>query len=332
MTKNSHVSRLITSIAMTTYNAAPFLEQQLESIAKQTQLPDELVIGDDGSSDDTLNLIQQFAERLEFPVRVTVNTKRLGSVRNFEETLARCTGEILFLADQDDVWTHNKIEIMSRVFDEDPEVGLVFSDAEVIDEKSNSLGFSVWESLRLDHKAMTRLNQGHAFEVLLKQDVVMGAATAIRASLFPVARPFNLEWIHDGWVATVLASRCKFVAIPDKLIYYRQHRQQQIGVRFNGLYTPSPDYVLDNLEVQLQRFKVLLEHLEVNLETTNTSLVLVREKMVHLTFRLRLRKAGLLELHIGIGELITGRYFRYSWGFRSFLKDVLAVFLVEKAQ
>src|SRR5258706_6945784 len=97
------------SVAMCTCNGAAYLADQLESIAAQSRLPDELVVRDDASVDDTPAVIQAFAARAPFPVRFERNADRLGSTRNFDGAIAACTGDLIALSDQDDVWHQDKV-------------------------------------------------------------------------------------------------------------------------------------------------------------------------------------------------------------------------------
>src|ERR1700721_1466926 len=93
------------SIAMTTYNGEAHLQEQLDSLAEQRLLPAELVIGDDGSTDDTLNILERFAGAAPFPVRIHKNPKRLGYRANFLNVARRCTSQLISFCDQDDVWS-----------------------------------------------------------------------------------------------------------------------------------------------------------------------------------------------------------------------------------
>src|SRR5262245_33463585 len=122
------------SIALCTYNGAKFLSSQLESYLVQTQMPDEVVVCDDRSNDQTVEILKAFAERAPFSVRVLVNDQNLGSTKNFEKAISLCSGEFIFLSDQDDIWNPDKIEKMTAPFENDPDVGLVFSDVELVDE------------------------------------------------------------------------------------------------------------------------------------------------------------------------------------------------------
>ena len=90
---------------MGTYNGGPYLREQLDSIAAQTHLPDELVVCDDDSTDRTVAILEDFAATAPFPVRVYVNPKNLGTAKNFERAIGLATGEVIALADQDDCGT-----------------------------------------------------------------------------------------------------------------------------------------------------------------------------------------------------------------------------------
>src|SRR5258708_3955131 len=98
------------SVAMCSYNGARFLREQLESIATQTRLPDELIIFDDRSTDETIEIIDAFVKHARFPVRVEISESTRGATKNFEKAIALCQHEIITLADQDDVWHPNKLE------------------------------------------------------------------------------------------------------------------------------------------------------------------------------------------------------------------------------
>src|SRR5215813_4582625 len=131
------------SIALCTFNGAPYLREQLESFAAQERLPDELVVGDDGSCDGSIQIIEDFSKHAKFPVHIHVNGQKLGVVRNFDETINRCSGDVIFTSDQDDVWMDEKIRLMVSEFEKDPDIGLVFSDAIYVDEDLGSLGYTV---------------------------------------------------------------------------------------------------------------------------------------------------------------------------------------------
>src|SRR5689334_22293429 len=122
------------SVALCTYNGSRYLKEQLDSIASQTRRPDEVVIRDDVSADNTVKIAQQFAETVPFPVHIHRNPENLGSTRNFESAIEACRGEIIALSDQDDVWESQKLERIETEFAADPGLGTVFSDAVLTDD------------------------------------------------------------------------------------------------------------------------------------------------------------------------------------------------------
>src|SRR5437773_11189037 len=103
------------SIALGTYNGAAYLKEQLESFAAQTRTPDELVISDDQSTDDTLRLIEEFVTTAAFPVRLSVNESNLGTAKNFEKAISLCRGDVIVLSDQDNVWHSDYLESVERI-------------------------------------------------------------------------------------------------------------------------------------------------------------------------------------------------------------------------
>ena len=124
-------ARLSVSIAMATFNGAPYLRDQLESLARQTELPCELVVTDDGSLDETEAIIRQFAQSAPFPVRWHRNPERLGYRGNFMRASSLCIGNLIAFCDQDDVWYPEKVRSSTKAF-EDPELMVFHHEAKVV--------------------------------------------------------------------------------------------------------------------------------------------------------------------------------------------------------
>jgi glycosyltransferase involved in cell wall biosynthesis len=225
------------SIALCTYNGAKFLGEQLESIAEQTIAPDEVIVGDDGSTDNTLAMLDAFRECVKFPVVVNVNKSNLGSTRNFEDVVRRCCGDIIFLADQDDIWVPEKIEASMLKFVENKHIGFVFTDAELIDEHSCDLGAKLWDTtFPAKRKA---LFEAEAAETLVWGNVVTGATMSFRniyKNLFTPTPDIGM-YSHDSWFAFTISLFAKPAYIDRPLIKYRVHANQQIGI--GGAEGPS---------------------------------------------------------------------------------------------
>ena len=135
------------SVALCTYNGEPFLRQQLASIQQQTRLPDELVVCDDQSTDQTLTIVRQFAASAPYTVKIFENERNLGFAANFERAIRLCEGDLIALSDQDDIWYPNRLERSEQELTAHPEAGLVFSDADVINDNDELAGPTLWQRL-----------------------------------------------------------------------------------------------------------------------------------------------------------------------------------------
>ena len=219
------------SVAMCTYNGAEFLPAQLQSIIAQSRPPDEIVICDDGSTDNTRDLLEKFAAESSIPVTLHFNDQNLGSVKNFERAITLCTGDVIALSDQDDVWRSDKLQLFETVLNDSPSAGIVFSDAAIVDEQLNPLNRRMWDEVGFDAHKRKLVKTGRALEVLVTGWTVTGATMAFRSRFVKLSLPIpdEIAMIHDGWIALTIAAVAGVVAIDEPLIQYRQHAQQQIG-------------------------------------------------------------------------------------------------------
>ena len=218
------------SVAMCTFNGARFLQEQLRSIGSQSRLPHEIVICDDGSTDATPSIVESFARSVSFPVRFRRNTANLGSTRNFEQAIRLCCGDTIALCDQDDSWVPEKLEIMAKLLERKPDIAGAFSDAVLIGEGDHALDASLWDSINF------RTQEQKAFAAdpvsfMLRTRVVTGAAFLFRARFVNQVTPIPQEWVHDAWIALILACLSRIEPVPEKLLRYRLHHAQQLGLR-----------------------------------------------------------------------------------------------------
>ena len=227
------------SVALCTYNGEKYLAQQLKSLAQQTRLPDELVVCDDCSSDSTPEMIQEFARTAPFPVRFFRNPVNLRSTKNFEQAITLCDGDFISLCDQDDIWLPEKIASELSVLEQDPTVGGVFSDADLIDASSHMLDKRLWANVLFTLREQGRFQSGHGADVLLKGNVVTGATLMFRASLRPVFMPIPAVWVHDGWIAWMLLMHSKLTFIAQPLMQYQAPRRAANRSRSVGVGGPA---------------------------------------------------------------------------------------------
>jgi glycosyltransferase involved in cell wall biosynthesis len=123
------VAESTVSVALASYNAVANLGAQLQSLAEQSRLPDEVVISDDASQDGTVEIVRSFAERAPFPVRLEINAQRVGWKKNFVLAAGRCRGDVIAFCDQDDFWLSGKIERLATLADSEPWLALVHRNA-----------------------------------------------------------------------------------------------------------------------------------------------------------------------------------------------------------
>ncbi len=218
------------SVAMCTFNGTRYLPEQLQSFLNQQRLPDEVVICDDSSSDKTVALLEDFAREAPFAVRLYQNSETLGYSRNFVKAIALCSGDIIALSDQDDIWYAHKLLRLEQEFVLNPEKGGIFSDGDLLDTSSGSLPGTLWGSFRFLPRDQQRIASGDSVPVLLQRNVVTGMAFAFRSRCRHLLSHMPNHWPHDFWLALMLAADGQLLPCPERLVAYRVHQQQQIGV------------------------------------------------------------------------------------------------------
>lgn len=198
-------------MVLATYNGERYIAEQLRSILDQTRAPDEIVIFDDGSVDATVRIAAALLKDFEGTHVIERSTHNAGLVAAFERALMASTGDVVFLADQDDVWHPEKVDAVLREFGRCKRCALVIHDVDYCDEALQVLGQSKLERFRaLGHDA---------------DSYVTGMATAVSRDLLDTALPFPDElpgnhddWLH--WVADFFGARC---ILPRSLALYRRH-------------------------------------------------------------------------------------------------------------
>jgi len=221
------------SVALCTYNGEKFILPQLESIAQQTIIPDEVVICDDRSTDKTIELIGNFAVTAPYDLQLHKNETNVGSTKNFEKALLLCKGDIIFLCDQDDIWLPHKVEHVKKFFENNPEKKVVFTDAFMVDD-NHVVQHYLWDKIGFNKSSQKQWNKGYAFKYLVENNnCATGATMAIKKEILPGVLPFDSmnHWLHDGIIALKTSINDQIGFIQDKLINYRQHSSQQMGVR-----------------------------------------------------------------------------------------------------
>jgi len=194
------------SACVPTYNGAAYIHAQLASILA-SPLVTEVLVSDDGSTDGTLDVVRS----LQDPRIRLVEGPRRGLVRNYEALLARATGEVIFLADQDDVWLPDKVEVMLRHL---RDADLVVCDCRVTDS-----------TLAVVHPSFFALRgSGPGLLRNLMRNGYLGCCIALRRELLQHALPFPERLpMHDWWLGLIAESFGRVAFVPQPLVLYRRH-------------------------------------------------------------------------------------------------------------
>lgn len=199
------------SVCVATYNGEKYIREQLDSILCNIGEDDELIISDDGSSDQTYKIAQEYARKY-------MNCKCIkgpgkGVIKNFEYALLHASGDIIFLSDQDDIWENNKVERIVKQFN-NPNVLVVVHDAIIVDGNGKMIQNSLFK---------IRGSRVGLLKNLIKNSYI-GCCMAIRPDLLKDALPFpNDIEMHDWWLGLISELKKGSIFIDEKLIKYRRH-------------------------------------------------------------------------------------------------------------
>ena len=230
------------SVCMATFNGGKFIREQLESILSQLPPDAEIVIADDGSTDDTLLVVDSLNESR---IRVLPAERHLGVIYNFERALRASKGEIVFLADQDDVWLPGKVEMCLAALNE---ADLVMHDAFL-------LGLSdAFESAWVRNGKLSDIRTYRSGVVAnWWKNSFTGCCMAFRRKVLDKALPFpkNLP-MHDQWLGLVAEKYFKVSYVNEPLVEYRQHSSNATHIE------KSPAGVLQKIKWRVDLLKVII--------------------------------------------------------------------------
>lgn len=248
-------------VAICSYNGEKYIEKQIESILLQTFPPKRIIISDDGSSDNTLDIIKNVFSQYNFDSYEIISGLKKGSVFNFFHVISYCDSDYIFLADQDDVWEKDKAEILLGIFQQnESEIKLVFGDASLINEKEELVYPSFFTYQGLNSNILKD-------DSILYKNCIQGASCAINRALKDLVIDslkyidINNLYMHDWWIGLLARYYGEVYFINKPLIKYRQHSQNQIGVFNHSLrflsYITRFKYHLKNFKKAILQMKEL---------------------------------------------------------------------------
>lgn len=252
-------------VVVATYNGERFIETQLLSIINQTKHPNEIIVSDGCSADNTIQIAKKILSEHDIPYRILTSDKRLSVSQNFQKGLSACETDYIFFSDQDDMWLENKIERTLLSIEED--CSLIFTNAYIADENLNYNGSTLWQQIGYRTDARTKkYSKGDLsfYKLLIKHNVVTGMCMCISSTIKPFAIPFPDGVIHDYWIAFVGISTGSVISINEPLTLYRQHGNNVVGTTTNlrKSYSKKDRYLNDIIakEKMITQVLELIKH------------------------------------------------------------------------
>lgn len=247
-------------ILLATYNGEKFVKEQIESILNQTYENFNLIISDDASTDNTLNILEEY-EKKDTRIKVFKKEKNEGLINNFEFLLKNVTSDYFMFSDQDDIWKKDKIEKSINKLKE-KNSGLVYTDLEIVDEKLNVIYPSYWKYKQI-YKKIIKYNN---FEALYLNNFVTGCTILAKSKYIKdiLPLPRNSKFVlHDYWTALIISAKDKISYVEEPIIQYRQHKNNRVGSsRKSDKLENFEDLRNLFIRVKIEHFEVFKENIE----------------------------------------------------------------------
>lgn len=199
------------SVAIAFYNGKKYINEQVKSIQNQLNSDDEIIISVDDDQDGSEPILRELAQ--EDSRILLVKGPGKGVVANFENALRHCNGDIIFISDQDDVWSSEKVKKVRKAF-EDSSVKAVVHNGDIVDGELRPLGQTTYQWR----------NSGVGFWKNIKKNSYIGCCMAIRKDILEKVLPIPKKvWIHDQWIGLLAEQLGTVVFLEESMIFYRRH-------------------------------------------------------------------------------------------------------------
>ena len=261
------------SVCMGTYNGETYIEQQLNTILRQTKAPEEVILCDDGSTDNTVSIIERFIRKngLDGKWKLYRNKINKGYPSNFYYACSLCNEEIVFLADQDDIWKNDKIEKMCRVMEKNPGAKSVCCKFNLMDEKEQE----IHSIMAPTHAHETGEVRNVPVEEIFYKCQWPGMVMAYRRDWYESWTKGNYQIPHDILIAAREAEERGFFQLDETLAYHRRHDHNTGGEEHHIRKLLNRDRKLKEIRDYLQ---ILQQFLKEEVLATHTAKLLLNRK------------------------------------------------------
>ena len=261
------------SVCMGTYNGETYIEQQLNTILRQTKAPEEVILCNDGSTDNTVSIIERFIRKngLDGKWKLYRNKINKGYPSNFYYACSLCNEEIVFLADQDDIWKNDKIEKMCRVMEKNPGAKSVCCKFNLMDEKEQE----IHSIMAPTHAHETGEVRNVPVEEIFYKCQWPGMVMAYRRDWYESWTKGNYQIPHDFLIAARAAEEGGFFQLDETLAYHRRHDHNTGGEEHHIRKLLNRDRKLKEIRDYLQ---ILQQFLKEEVLATHTAKLLLNRK------------------------------------------------------
>lgn len=216
------------AVVIATYNGEKYIKEQLYSIIKQSRKPDNIIVIDDQSSDDTSSIAEAILRKHDIPFKVIVNKKNLGPTRNFFEAINYINEEVIFFSDQDDIWLPEKIMKMMMLFEQDNKCSMVICDSYIWGGLDDGKKLHDVLGVKFEVNNKKQINKDWYWRQLVYRNIVTGMNMAINLSVAK-NRDYNIVMLHDAWYALIAPLYGTMYLVDEPLVKYRQHDKNVKG-------------------------------------------------------------------------------------------------------
>ena len=309
---------------MTTYNGQKYIIDQLDSIRLQSMPVDEVIICDDLSTDNTVNLVVEYIEKHNLHSwKIIINEVRLGFCMNFWKSIDLCTGEIVFLSDQDDVWYSDKVLSMVSVMKKDSKINFVASSYDICDDKGRKINIDIPYGRTVNNDELEDIE----LDYLIGRSPIRGCSICFKKELINSSHYIELKngLAHDWLIACLATLNCRAVFYNKILFKYRVHD--------NNTSSPGNKFNIKGFkEKNIRRIEYLLEEengLNVLLSNTLNNITnnqIIKEQIIFNNLRIKLVEdsdimSGLILIkHLNAYSKIFSKGIFY--GLRLYISDI----------
>ena len=277
------------SIVIATYNGSKYIANQLDSLRGQDRQADEVIIIDDFSADDTAALINKYIIENHLSHWILkINEKNLGYKESFYQGIKAAKGDLIFLCDQDDVWSEKKLSIMAKILEENPKIWALSCGVSLIDEMNHHIKVTCEKHWTNSNFLYTKepINRFTSFDAayIAKHNISPGCTMAFnRNAREGFLNTYEKALPHDWHINLIAAVNGGCVYLDENLVLYRRHENNAIGANtgvITGIKNKTRNIRIEDYQSRIDSLESILRYYESREDTNLTDAVILLQEMI----------------------------------------------------